>query len=556
MKVERLFLVATLASMTGACGGDDTNGSGVTPGAQTTLTDRLGTLSRDLAPGMKGEDVRALHESLSQYGYFPNARLQRGYPSWRPLVSRAPADLATFDQSTSEAVRAFQGNMQLPQTGIVDEGTRRALQTPRCGVPDGLPRIDASDKYAQSGAKWPTTALTWRVLPLAPGITLNGVTLAQTHDVVRDELAVWAAQTNLTFTENTTAADIEVHYGAIDGVNGTLASTFFPQNGDMTIDPAETWSVATPTPANAFDLRTIVLHELGHSLGLTHSGFQVASMFPTVSLGSSKGLNLDDDAGISSLYDAWEQLPGLAKDIGVGANGEAWAIGTLAMGNGDFSIHKWNGSSWVGTDGGALRIAVGPTGVPWVVNSAGTIFRRTSNSPTSGSWQQLAGSAKDIAVGADGTAWKIGTTAMGTAGDFSIEKFNGTAWVAAAGGAIRIAVGPDGVPWVSNTVGTIFRRTTNSPTTGNWTQLPGQATDIGINDGNIAWSIGKTPIGGGGDFIIQTWNEQPTANLGSPPAPAEFAWIAAPGGARSVSVGPNGRPWVINNAGVIFRSQK
>jgi hypothetical protein len=64
----------------------------------------------------------------------------------------------------------------------------------------------------------------------------------------------------------------------------------------------------------------------------------------------------------------WEQVPGSAQDIGVGADGEEWVIGR------DQGIYRWNGRDWDEVEGAAGRIAVGPEG-PWVVNQAGAIFR-------------------------------------------------------------------------------------------------------------------------------------------------------------------------------------
>lgn len=559
MKIKRTLLVAALASTTAACGADDSAGAGSAAAGQASLTERLGSLNRDLGPGMKGDDVRAVHEALSRVGYFPNARLQQDYPAWRPLVAQGPADQAVYDDRTAQAVTAFQANMQLAQTGIVDAATRAVLQAPRCGVPEGLPRIDVRDKYAQGGSTWNRTTIYWRVWDLDPGITLNGVTITDTRNAVRAALATWAAQTNLTFVEVTrTPADIEIRYGKMDGRDGLAARCDLPaQGGDMTIDYEEIWSVASPTPANAIDLQSAVLHELGHGLGLGHSGFERAVMYPSYFFGlQRRALDLDDKAGISTLYDVWEQMPGLARDIGVGADGSVWAIGTTPMGNGDYSIQKFNGSSWVATDGGAVRIGVGPNGTPWVVNAVGSIYRRTVNSPTSGQWVQIDGTAKDIAGGADGSVWKIGTTPMGTAGDFSIEKYTAGTWTATDGGAVRIGVGPDGTPWVVNSVGNIYRRTSREPTSGWWEQLPGQATDIGINDGNIAWSIGTTLVTRGGDYNIQVWDEQPATGGGAPPAPQLAQWIQIPGGARAISVDRNGRPWVVNFAGNIYRSQR
>jgi hypothetical protein len=71
----------------------------------------------------------------------------------------------------------------------------------------------------------------------------------------------------------------------------------------------------------------------------------------------------------------WVQLPGSANDIGIGADGTPWVIGTNLMPKG-FGIFRWNGVDWVRTDSGASAITVGRDGLPLVVNSEGESFRR------------------------------------------------------------------------------------------------------------------------------------------------------------------------------------
>jgi hypothetical protein len=78
----------------------------------------------------------------------------------------------------------------------------------------------------------------------------------------------------------------------------------------------------------------------------------------------------------ADLGEKWIQLPGLAKDIGVGRGDSVWVIGTVPVGT-DFSIHTWTGSMWQAIGGGGVQISVDDRGLPWVVNSMGHIFRRT-----------------------------------------------------------------------------------------------------------------------------------------------------------------------------------
>ena len=223
------------------------------------------------------------------------------------------------------------------------------------------------------------------------------------------------------------------------------------------------------------------------------------------------------------VYCSWRQFPGLAVDVGVGANGTAWVIGTNSM-QGGYGIYRWNGSGWDGIPGAAVRIAVGPNGNAWVVNSWGQIFRWTGST-----WQQLPGGALDIGVGADGTAWVIGTNSM--PGGHGIYRWNGSNWDAIPGAAERVAVGPNGNAWVVNAYGQIFRWTGST-----WQLLPGGATDIGVSASGQAYVIGTDSTAGG--HGIYRWNGSNWDRLG--------------GAATVVAGGAGNFPWVVNSAGAIF----
>ncbi len=76
----------------------------------------------------------------------------------------------------------------------------------------------------------------------------------------------------------------------------------------------------------------------------------------------------------------WLQIPGAAHDVGIGADGVVWVIGTNPVGGG-FGIYRWNGTcSPAGTfdsiPGGGVAISVGTDGLPFIVNSAGSIYER------------------------------------------------------------------------------------------------------------------------------------------------------------------------------------
>ena len=81
-----------------------------------------------------------------------------------------------------------------------------------------------------------------------------------------------------------------------------LAHAFGPGetaiSGDMHVDNEERWSPANGQQAN--DLLIVATHELGHSLGLSHSRDPKALMFPYYGL--TDKLGQDDIKAIQYLY--------------------------------------------------------------------------------------------------------------------------------------------------------------------------------------------------------------------------------------------------------------
>jgi hypothetical protein len=219
---------------------------------------------------------------------------------------------------------------------------------------------------------------------------------------------------------------------------------------------------------------------------------------------------------------SWLARPGSARHIAVGPGG-VFAIGNDTKAGG-YGIHRFDGNGWQELGGGAVRVAVDHIGAPWVVNDAGTVFKRVG-----AQWQAVEGSARDIACGADGSIWAIGRTPA--AGGYHILCHTGRGWSAIDGGAVRIAVAPDGAPWVLNDRSEIFARVGNR-----WELVEGLATDIGIGADGSVWVIGVNRTAGGYGILRRTGR----------------GWSTVDGGAVSIAVDPHGLPWVVNDAGTVF----
>ena len=209
------------------------------------------------------------------------------------------------------------------------------------------------------------------------------------------------------------------------------------------------------------------------------------------------------------LAQSFINVPGLASDIGVGADGSVWVTAP----NG--TIWEYNGTSFQPIPGLASRIAVDPNGNAWVVNPAGLIYRYTGSS-----FVNVPGLASDIGVGADGTVWVTNPAGL-------IYRYNGTSFQPIPGLASRIAVDPNGNAWVVNSAGSIYRYTGSS-----FVNVPGLASDIGVGADGTVWVT--NPAG-----LIYRYNGT--------------GFIQVAGQASQISVDPVGQPWVVNGAGLIYR---
>jgi hypothetical protein len=251
----------------------------------------------------------------------------------------------------------------------------------------------------------------------------------------------------------------------------------------------------------------------------------IANHFPTPTV--ADGLLLAAATNTVDAFAASPQSftvrPGSASLISVGANGSVYAVGSNSV-PGGHGLWRWNGSGWNPFPGGAIRVAVDPSGNPWIINSAEEIAHFSG-----GVWTLFPGRATAISVGANGSVWVIGNNRL--TGGFGIFHWNGSSWVEVPGAATAIAVDAAGNPWVVNSLGRIYHW---GP--GGFVPNPGGARDIAAGADGAVWVIGLNPVPGG--FGIWRWDG---AN-----------WTQVPGGAVSIAVNPGGLPWVVNSAAQIF----
>ncbi|MBZ3869933.1 Interstitial collagenase [Sciurus carolinensis] len=230
----------------------------------------------------------------------------------------------------------------LEMTGKLDSNTLEMIHKPRCGVPDvghfntfpGMP-------------KWRKNKLTYRIVNYTPDLPRDAVDSA-----IEKALKVWEEVTPLTFSRlHEGEADIMISFAVrehgdfipFDGPGYNLAHAYAPGpgiNGDAHFDDDEQWTKDTsdhhdnspfdgpggnlahafqPGPniggdahfdedemwTNNFrdyNLYRVAAHELGHSLGLSHSTDIGALMYPNYIFSGDVQLAQDDINGIQAIY--------------------------------------------------------------------------------------------------------------------------------------------------------------------------------------------------------------------------------------------------------------
>ena len=216
----------------------------------------------------------------------------------------------TIKEYVKSAVKDFQAFAGLNQTGELDSVTVELMGTPRCGVRDNIGHgatARRKKRYVLQGSRWQVKKLTYRINKYPSSFRL---TKSQVDLTVRKAFDMWQEVTELTFDRKESGSvNIEIRFekyehgdgDPFDGAGGTLAHAYFPQfGGDVHVDDTEYWSIDEYKGTNL--LQTMV-HELGHSLGLSHSDVRDAIMAPFYrGWDPNFKLNADDKRAIQALY--------------------------------------------------------------------------------------------------------------------------------------------------------------------------------------------------------------------------------------------------------------
>jgi hypothetical protein len=249
---------------------------------------------------------------------------------------------------------------------------------------------------------------------------------------------------------------------------------------------------------------------------------------------NTTSLSAGDIATVNDLYPPpFVPVPGKARNIAAGANGDVYIIGTATIKDSLFKgyeVFKWTSAGWSKLPIAAVDIDVDANNQPWIVNAQHEIWRFNGTA-----WEQVPGWARGIGAGAQGAVHIVSN--IPALGGYYLQRWTGTQWESVIGGRGGVDVEVDylGRPWAVTGTGELWLYAGNA-----WSFKSADASHVGIGGAGSLFVLGKQVAADGNHTIYKLTGTY----FHSLPQSGKAVKIAATGA---------GTAWIVTASNEIFR---
>ncbi|XP_019867201.2 72 kDa type IV collagenase-like [Aethina tumida] len=228
--------------------------------------------------------IRSIFSAKSEHEKMMNYLIKYGY------MDKPNNDKDNSEDNFEEELKKFQTYFSLNPTGKMDAETKKMMSFPRCGNKD----IESRDYTIEK--KWPQKELTYTILNYPTDLDAS-----DTEVEIRRAFSVWTNHIDLKFRESGINPDIKINFINLTDYE-KLGQGYYPYDGIIHINSQHKWGIFTPL-GNKKHLFEILVHEIGHVLGLKHNNDKNSVMYPvTYDYNPTFGLADTDVDAIQNLY--------------------------------------------------------------------------------------------------------------------------------------------------------------------------------------------------------------------------------------------------------------
>ncbi|KAI4948783.1 hypothetical protein J4E86_008132 [Alternaria arbusti] len=394
------------------------------------------------------------------------------------------------DSELPRAIRKIQKKLKEPVTGAFSDKMMDMMSGPRCGTEQPYNTTDAEDasdverRYVLWGPKWAKTTLTWRFDSYT-----NDLSTARQQSTISAAFAQWMnyIPLNIVPAASNAKADINIRFSPLGRDDTRYGFTSMVSEGtsmssgniNVTFNDDYQW-----TDDRLFGYTAV--HEIGHALGMSHSGVEAAIMFAYYD-GSIRPMHPDDKMGIHSIY-GWKSPIWNRIDSGSAITNMIQVTSNTATASANDGLYQMRSSGQIlRYSNGAWVVADNNKDTAQITGANGNLYQRHYDGGTfhwtgsASNWQALSNTDSnviEIVAAAD--------QLYSRRKDGWVARLSGTSWLSieqpSAPGSRQIAVTDDKTLWNLLTNGYLVRSL--------WPHNSGQWAIVDDNAKNIAIAVG------------------------------------------------------------------